>query len=393
MKTIRLMVIFCFVLGLASVFSVPSAVAQDTQTTASEVVDRETLKAFALSARDYISSVTDINQLAALTDILREEGGDWNSGNMYLNILLPEGILWFHGNDPELDGTDVRDLEDDNGVKVVQAMLAAAESMGDGGFFEYAWDDPSDPNDENPKVSYAVKYTSPLAQEYFVLVADFYQDISDVENIIDEFPDPPAVTAADVVDRETLKAFVQGAIAWTVEGFAEFGLDFAKLNNELRREAGPWRQGSTYLYVMTADGYVLFHGSRPDQQGKIQIDRQDRNGFKFLRALIDAALAGGDYVEYYWDDPSVEGDEDLGSAKVGYAESFMIADDAPIYAGQTVVIGSGFYTGDQIVPSATLPFSVPDRGGISLTSHGTSPALRDRPRSVLDMGRWRPMPG
>ena len=67
---------------------------------------------------------------------------------------------------------------------------------------------------------------------------------------------------------------------------------------------------------------MLFHGSRPDQQGHIQIERQDRNGFKFVKALIDVAVTGEGYVEYYWDDPSVEGDEDVGSAKVGYAEAF-----------------------------------------------------------------------
>ena len=40
-----------------------------------------------------------------------------------------------------------------------------------------------------------------------------------------------------------------------------------------------------------------------------------------MKALIDAATSGKGYVEYYWDDPSVEGDEDIGSAKVGYTES------------------------------------------------------------------------
>ena len=96
---------------------------------------------------------------------------------------------------------------------------------------------------------------------------------------------------------------------------------------------------------MTEQGYVVFHGARPDQEGHIQIEREDRNGFKFVKALVDAATSGGGYVEYYWDDPAVEGDEDLGSAKVGYAVAFTAPEEVPVYGNQTMIVGSGFYKG------------------------------------------------
>lgn len=348
MKSLRSAIVWGMAMTLAGVFSaMPPALAQDGRTTASEVVDRETLKAFVLSARDYISSITDINQLAALAVELREEGGDWKDGNMYFVILTPSGTVWFHGADVELDGTDVSGVKDDDGADVVQKILAAGKTEG-GDFVEYTWDDPSDPDDTNPKVCYALGYTSGLAQTDFILVAGFYQDLSAVETDIGELPDPPALNAAHVVDRETLKAFVQGAVAWTIESVAEHDLGLVKLTEEFRREGGPWRQGATYLFVMTEQGFVLFHGSRPDQQGHIQIEREDRNGFKFVKALIDAAASGGGYVEYYWDDPSVMGDEDLGSAKVGYAETVAVPDDSPVYAGVSLIIGSGFYKGHQM---------------------------------------------
>ncbi len=348
MKFSRSKMLWATVLTLAALSgAVPSALAQDDRTTASEVVDRDTLKAFVLSARDYIASITDINQLAALAVELREEGGDWKDGNMYFVILLPNGTVWFHGADVKLDGTDVSGVKDDDGVEVVQEILAAGKTEG-GDFVEYTWDDPSDPDDTNPKVCYALGYTSELAQTDFILVAGYYQDLSAVETDIGELPDPPALNAAHVVDRETLKAFVQGAVAWTFESVAEHDLGLVKLTEEFRREGGPWRQGATYLFVMTEQGFVLFHGSRPDQQGHIQIEREDRNGFKFVNALIDAATSGGGYVEYYWDDPSVMGDEDLGSAKVGYAETIAVPDNSPVYAGETLVIGSGFYKGHQM---------------------------------------------
>ena len=350
MKLSRSKMLWATVLTLAALCgTMPSALGQGDRTTASQVdlMNLETLKNFVESARDYISSITDINELAALAIEIREEGGDWRDGNMYLVILTPDGTVWFHGADVELDGTNVSAVTDDDGAEVVQKILAAGQMEG-GGFVDYTWDDPSDPDDIPHKVCYALGYTSALAQTDFVLVAGYYQDLSAVETDIGGLPDPPPINASHVVDRETLKAFVQGAVAWTFDSVAEHDLGLVKLTEEFRREGGPWRQGATYLFVMTEQGFVLFHGSRPDQQGHIQVERQDRNGFKFVKALIDAATSGGGYVEYYWDDPSVMGDEDLGSAKVGYAETIAVPDDSPVYAGETLVIGSGFYKGHQM---------------------------------------------
>ncbi len=335
------MLLWGILLSSTAVFStMPFVPAQDEgdRTTASEVVDRETLKKFVESARDHILSLADVNQWAAFAAEMREEGGDWRDGNMYLVILTPSGTVWRHGTDAKLEGIDVSDVMDDDGAAVVQKILTAGQMEG-GGFVEYTWDDPSDPDDTNPKVCYVVQYASPLNQRDLLLVGGYYQDISEVSTDIGEFPDPPSVTAGDVVDRETLKAFVRGTIAWALEGFATFGLELNQLLDEARREGGPWKMGSTYLYALTEEGFVIMHAARPDQQGKIQIDREDRNGFKFVKALIDAANSGGGYVEYYWDDPLVIGDEDLGSAKIGYAE---------LMPGSPVVVGSGFYKGNQM---------------------------------------------
>jgi hypothetical protein len=62
------------------------------------------------------------------------------------------------------------------------------------------------------------------------------------------------ITASDVVDRETLKAFVDGALAWTLEAFDKHGFDLKKLESEFRVEGGPWKHGSTYLICCDYDG-------------------------------------------------------------------------------------------------------------------------------------------
>lgn len=76
-----------------------------------------------------------------------------------------------HGADPDLEGQNLYDLEDANGVKIIQVLIAAAAEGG--GFVEYLWPDPQIEGDTgSPKVSYAIPYAV-LGQD-FVLGAGFY---------------------------------------------------------------------------------------------------------------------------------------------------------------------------------------------------------------------------
>ena len=59
---------------------------------------------------------------------------------------------------------------------------------------------------------------------------------------------------------------------------------------------------------------------------------------RYLRELLAAGEAGGGYVEYMFDNPAVEGDEETGSPKIAYATGFRIPNRAPLY-----VVASGMY--------------------------------------------------
>ena len=349
MNLSRPMIIQAAVLTLCGVLgAMPAVLAQDEdRTTASQVVDRDTLMSFVLSGRDYLANISTDDGITESAQALAEEGGDWKDGNTFLIILEMSGVVRFHAGNLAFNGTDLSVVMDGAGAMVFPKILAAA-GMEDGDFVEYTWDDPSDPDDTNPKVCYAVGYTSALDSRNYLLVGGYYQDLSDIETDISGFPPPPPIQAVHVVDRETLRAFVHGAHDWMLEAFHQHGFDLLKLLEELRREGGPWRKGSTYLYVLTEGGLVVFHGARPDQEGRILIDSQTVNDFPVVRRLIEKAEAGGGYVEYYWDDPAVVGDEDTGSAKVGYAEAFTVPETFPIYAGQDLIVGSGFYKGNQM---------------------------------------------
>ena len=131
-----------FVLGLASLlpFSHPAAA-----TTAGEVVDRETLEAFVRAAKARLDSATTLLEYqAALQDFRTDEA--WKQGSIYLFHLRHRRGFHLSREDPGLEGKNLIDLEDANGVKIVQEGIAAAAEGG--GFVEYLWPDPAVSGDE-----------------------------------------------------------------------------------------------------------------------------------------------------------------------------------------------------------------------------------------------------
>ena len=358
MKFSRSMTLWGMLLSLSGVFGVmPMVLAQDEElTTARDVWEaapedkKETLKKFVESARDHFLNLP-ISALLSLGDLLREEGGDWNYKSMYLVVLTARGNVFYHGEDPSKDGSEeIINEVDDNGQLVVQKIVKALiEDDEEEVFVEYTWDDPSTDEDVNPRDCYAIKGGHPaLPGQVFILVGGYHNKVGATEDETGDLPEFPEISATDVRDRETLKAFVQEAGAWAIEALPTMSFDLQKLAAIFRLEGGHWRSGSTYVFVMAPDGTVIFHGARPDQEEQIQIDLADRNGFMFVRELVKKAMSGGGYVDYYWDDPGVEGDEELGSAKVGYAQTFTVPEDYPSLGGATVVAGSGFYKGNQL---------------------------------------------
>ena len=329
------------ILALASFLSVVHpAVAQTPEVTASEVVDAETLQAFVEGARAWSETVTDPNDLVPFISAISTEG-DWKHGNTYLIIMFPTGTVFLHTDDPSVNGKSLYEAEDARGNKVVQALLAAAE-MG-GGHVEYYWDDPEQEGDEETaKIAYATSYLSGTLGTAVVLIGGYYQDSSQaVEATFDPsiFP-TPEVTAADVVDRATLRAFVQGMKDSYTNALGQLGVaEILQHQDILRVEGGPWRQGSVYIFLLSTAGDVVFHGADRARQLRDATDWEDINGIKVTQELIKLARAGGGFLEYYFDDPAVTGDEDTGSPKVSYVELFT-------FQGQEYVVGAGFYPGD-----------------------------------------------
>lgn len=335
MKRIVIVVFWVVMLGLAGLFSDPRpAVAQQKKITAAEVVDRKTLKAFVLEGKKYLEGIRTLTETAKLRDIFRVEG-DWRAGNLFLMMLIKNGSVLLHGGDSRIDNKNLINVEDDKGKKVVQELLAAAARGGD--FVEFHWDDPSLKGDANPKLSYAVEYTSGLSGRRLVLVGGYSQDVSHVSVEVPKFP-RPAVTASEVVDRKTLKTFVEGATKVYRDGLRGDYSHLANAKNALKQEGGYWKSGSIYVFIISDKGFVLVHGARLSEEGKTVLHYEDIHGVKFIKELIATAKRGGGFVEYNWDDPLVKGDEDTGSPKLSYANGFTLPGRSEFF-----IVGAGIY--------------------------------------------------
>ena len=91
---------------------------------------------------------------------------------------------------------------------------------------------------------------------------------------------------------------------------------------------------------MSGGGVTLFHGTEPWREGKpTDMVRTDSKGVKIAEELIGGARREGrKFLRYHYDNPAIEGDEESGSPKLGYAASVQLSN-----TDQKLVIGSGIY--------------------------------------------------
>ena len=297
----------------------------------------ENLQSFAVAARDYVASWITQSELAYGSCLMRQEGEDWRSGGTYpFTVSLNPEIftnpqapidmrVTFHAKDMGLGGRLVN-------PSVAGAILAGAAS--------------------DPTVGGPVPGIGGYAAMYgpFILVAGLdLQEAHMVEEVI-ESDYVPHITASEVVDRATLKSFVNAAIVRLTELFeAETFNAATALRSVLRDENGPWRAGPVYLFVMDRTGYTLFHGAFPDRfelQTPTDTLRDAVTGELILPKIIAAATenAAGAFVQYHFDNP----DDDSDSAdipKVAFARENTFRFQHPTLGEfeNKVIVGAGIY--------------------------------------------------
>ena len=143
--------------------------------TASDVVDRDTLKQFVIEAGNYFIDAQSDSRDGILGSVakvaMRDPNGPWRHGSVYIYILdLRSNIIFFHGANPNrfefrpLIAT-VRDAV--TGELILPQVIDAAKSSPEGGFVRYYFDDPTIDTDsaDTPKVGYAREFTGTVQRQ------------------------------------------------------------------------------------------------------------------------------------------------------------------------------------------------------------------------------------
>ena len=195
----------------------------DPTVTAEDVTDRgASLMDFALAVRE--RSVEHSQQATAVEEglyigcAIRQDNGIWRSGDTYIVTLTPDGRVYVHAKDMSLAGRQLNPL-------IYGAILPALGITADPATLRAAlgnvYATGAFPNPDGGQFAlpaagasgYATSYYSPELQSPIVLIAGFDLNESHLVPVEDEDIDygNPAITAGEVVDRATLKAFVTGA--------------------------------------------------------------------------------------------------------------------------------------------------------------------------------------
>ena len=314
----------------------PAGVAIDPLATPAVRADSGDVKGLALAARAYRSILTNHLERSYFYCLMREDNGVWRAGDTYLIFLLSEDVSgspgWrvsVHAEDMSLGGRLL------NPAATEAILQAAGEVDSDGG-----------------RVSgggHAVWYKTPLSPIPGILLAGVDIQESDLVREPYEPTIIPDVTARDVADRQTLKQFVNGAIAEMVEIYAEEDIiTEAKIRRVFRDPDGPWRHGSIYVFMMDDTGYTTVHGAFPDKyefQKPTDTLRDAVTGKLILPQIIEVAKSSpeGGFVEYYFDDPN-DATDSADVPKVTFARAYEFEVD---WGGRLVkferIVGAGFY--------------------------------------------------
>ena len=331
------------------------------------------LMQFALAATERfrdVSEAMDLKRFLHYSCLLRQEGSPWRSGSTYVAALSLDGRVYFHAKDMSLSGrrldfvifrqilaslgvspTDLANLASTDPVVARQAYAAVSATL------LQEPDGPFDATATSPGASgHAGSYVSTAfggMRIPFVALAGFDLNESHLFPLDAEQIDhgDPATTAADVVNRATLKAFVEEAGKFIISHRQSTDPDAsAKAFIALRDPAGPWRHGSVYLYVLDrTTNTIVFHGAEPDRfelRPLTPTVRDAVTGEYVLPQVIAAATGSpdGGFVDYYWDDPADDSDR-ADIPKVGYAREFTAQVPAPdgTLVPFDIIVGSGFY--------------------------------------------------
>ncbi|MDE2888876.1 MAG: T9SS type A sorting domain-containing protein [Gemmatimonadota bacterium] len=345
----------------------PAVTAQQVEDGSASLADFGRATRDAFKKHSQAETVTSFEQIAYFGCFVRRAGGPWRSGSTYVVMLTPDRRVLLHSKEMALSGgllnpviygailaslgvssSDLADMASPDPAIAARAFgtVMGILSQEPDGAFDATIPIPGLSPGIPGASGHASVYVSGSLRQPIILLAGFDLQRSHLAREEIDYG-APTVTARDVVDRETLKAFVNEAGRYCLGLQGRDDISRAKI--ALRDPNGPWRHGSVYLYVLDlVSNIILIHGAFPDRFELRPLTPTVKDvvtGEFVLPQVLEAARSNpeGGFVEYYFDDPNDDSDS-ADIPKVGYARRFSTELDI---GGRVIpldfIIGSGFY--------------------------------------------------
>ena len=265
----------------------------DPATTARDVVDRATLKAFVTEAMAYAIELLasgDVDAMSKARIVLRDPDGPWRHGPVYLAMMeLASRQILFHGAFPDRfeqrRGGIARDAA--TGELIVEQLIAAAQSSPEGGFWLYHFDNPADDTDsaDIPKVGYARIF----AGGHLIINSGFYlsADSVFVRRILEALEEGQASILFGITTPDDGDAIAGDAVAVRVEGAPTDAVHFAY------RPAGS-SEAFTYLGAASNRGAVASYAwdtlGLPDDDYQLAAMYTEDDGYSVVYDTIEVSV-------------------------------------------------------------------------------------------------------
>ncbi|MDE0291914.1 MAG: hypothetical protein OXK19_05345 [Candidatus Dadabacteria bacterium] len=390
--------LFVSALALLVLFSWgSSAIAHEGHTyavTAGEAgeTDEGDMKEFVLHARAHWAGIETPGENIRFEQGLAEEGGDWNSGTVYLMAITEDGAILVHGEDPSAQNGTLRHYRTNENEfggresflpREVQGLVDAAKGDEEGGCVRYGHEEEEG---HGRRVACAVKFKHPVwnanSESSLILIAGYHHDHEEDEDAEISFAgiqcpyfaevrnESPfffqGTSANEVVDNETLKEFVDQFATHFEEQVNLAGRDLsglAVIRNCWRVLPWKYEDSGTYIFIMTEDRLVFFNGLDPALENDT-LNPEDENGCVIGDEIVNVVLGGPDarqcrhlgllpessegFIEYLWDDP-LNPNDDIDVCPDGPSTcspgttpkvSYLVPVD---FLGQKFIIGSGYH--------------------------------------------------
>ena len=278
--------------------------------------DMEGMRDLMLHAMDHVMQFVDYNTgLAPFLELIQEEGGDWKNGTIYLWRMSAGGVIQNHPHYPIAQNGNL------NNLPIMQQLIEGVKRdrpvrEDESREYDYGVDCRPYTFEGEDRVACAVFFDLDLQNLTFkiptILVGGLHHNISDMSFSNLKCPlYAPKTSAADVVNEETLKEFMDEFIEFYVDWRERVGL-FNVINSLSCLRVLPFKNDSIYLFAMTEDTQlVVLNGNTPTLENT-SLDVKDANGVDVGDLIIDAVkdlpVGEGAFVEYLWDDPSTPDD-------------------------------------------------------------------------------------